>query len=126
MDEPEIIPVIPDPNIAALAGPPRILPTIANARSKKYFPPPAVSSKAPKSTNKNINSAIDYYAANKLRAEFNNDVYIVTIAFKAQISNANGHVDIYLEGGNGTPYDRIRDTITFPKGNNVEHTKLRW
>jgi hypothetical protein len=70
----------------------------------------------------NINSAIDYYSANKLRAEFENDVYIVTIAFKAKISNANGHVDIYLEGGNGTPYDRIRDTITFPKGNNVEHT----
>lgn len=70
----------------------------------------------------NINSAIDYYAANKLRAEFENDVYIVTIAFKAQISNANGHVDIYFEGGNTTPYDRIRDVITFPKGNNVEHT----
>jgi hypothetical protein len=70
----------------------------------------------------NINSAIDYYSGNKLRAEFENDVYIVTIAFKAKISNANGHVDIYLEGGNGTPYDRIRDTITFPKGNNVEHT----
>ena len=70
----------------------------------------------------NINSAIDYYAGNKLKAEFENDVYIVTIAFKAQISNANGHVDIYLEGGNGTPYERLRDTITFPKGNNVEHT----
>ena len=70
----------------------------------------------------NINSAIDYYAGNKLRAEFENDVYIITIAFKAQISNANGHVDIYLEGGNGTPYDRVRDVITFPKGNNVEHT----
>ena len=70
----------------------------------------------------NINSAIDYYTGNKLRAEFENDVYIVTIAFKASISNANGHVDIYLEGGNGTPYDRVRDVITFPKGNNVEHT----
>jgi hypothetical protein len=70
----------------------------------------------------NINSAIDYYAGNKLKAEFENDVYIVTIAFKASISNANGHVDIYLEGGNGTPYDRVRDTITFPKGNAVEHT----
>lgn len=68
-----------------------------------------------------IHSEIDYYAGNKLRAEFENDVYIVTIAFKAQISNANGYVDLYLEGGNGTPYDRVRDTITFPKGNNVEH-----
>jgi hypothetical protein len=67
----------------------------------------------------NINSAIDYYSGNKLRAEFENDVYIVTIAFKAKISNANGHVDIYLQDG---AYDRIRDVITFPKGNNVEHT----
>lgn len=69
-----------------------------------------------------IHSDIDYYATNKLRAEFENDVYIVTIAFKAQISNANGHIDIYLEGGNGTPYDRVRDVITFPKGANQEHT----
>ena len=38
------------------AGPPLILPTIAKAKSKKYFPPPAVSNKAPKSTNKNIKS----------------------------------------------------------------------
>ena len=56
IEDPEIIPVIPEPNIAALAGPPRILPTIANAKSKKYFPPPAVSSSAPKRTNKNIKS----------------------------------------------------------------------
>jgi hypothetical protein len=67
----------------------------------------------------NINSAIDYYSGNKLRAEFENDVYIVTIAFKAQISNANGYIDIYLQDGD---YDRVRDIITFPKGNNVEHT----
>jgi len=69
-----------------------------------------------------IHSGIDYYADNKLKSEFENDVYIVTIAFKAQISNANGYIDLYLEGGNGTPYERVKDTITFPKGNNVEHT----
>ena len=69
-----------------------------------------------------IHSDIDYYESNKLRAEFENDVYIITIAFKAQISNANGYVDLYLEGGNGTPYDRVKDTITFPKGANSEHT----
>ena len=56
IDEPEIIPVIPDPNIAALAGPPLIFPTIAKAKSKKYFPPPAVSNKAPNNTNKNMKS----------------------------------------------------------------------
>ena len=69
-----------------------------------------------------IHSGINYYADNKLKSEFENDVYIVTIAFKAQISNANGYIDLYLEGGNGTPYERVKDTITFPKGNNVEHT----
>lgn len=68
-----------------------------------------------------IHSDIDFYASNKLKAEFENDVYIVTIAFKAKIDNANGHIDLYLQGGNGTPYDRVRDTITFPKGNAVEH-----
>ena len=44
IEDPEINPVIPEPNIAAFAGPPRIFPTIAKARSKKYLPPPAVSS----------------------------------------------------------------------------------
>ena len=56
IEEPEIIPVIPDPNIAAFAGPPLIFPTIANAKSKKYFPPPAVSSKAPKEQIENMKS----------------------------------------------------------------------
>ena len=69
-----------------------------------------------------IHSDISYYANNKIKSEFENDVYIITIAFKASISNANGYLDLYLEGGNGTPYDRVRDTVTFPKGNNVEHT----
>ena len=55
-EDPEINPVIPEPKIAALAGPPLIFPTNANAKSKKYCPPPAVSSNAPNSTNKNIKS----------------------------------------------------------------------
>ena len=55
-EDPEIIPVIPDPRIAAFAGPPLVLPTIANAKSKKYLPPPAVSKKAPNKTNRNIKS----------------------------------------------------------------------
>jgi hypothetical protein len=69
-----------------------------------------------------IYSGIDYYSSNKLRAENDGDVYVVTIAFKAKISNANGHIELYLQGGGLNPYDRIRDAITFPKGNNVEHT----
>ena len=48
IEDPEIIPVIPDPKIAALAGPPLIFPTIANAKSKKYLPPPAVSNNCSK------------------------------------------------------------------------------
>ena len=56
IEEPEIKPVIPEPNIAALAGPPLILPTIENARSRKYFPPPAVSKRAPNKTNRKIKS----------------------------------------------------------------------
>lgn len=69
-----------------------------------------------------IHSDIAYYANGKVKAEFENDVYFITIAFKAQISNANGYMDLFLEGGNGTPYDRIRETITFPKGANSEHS----
>lgn len=72
-----------------------------------------------------IHSDIDYYNNNKIYGEFNNDVYIVTIAFKAKITNANGYLDLFLEGGNGTPYDRIRDTVTFPKGNNIEQVFAR-
>ena len=56
IDDPDISPVIPEPSIAALAGPPLIFPTIAKAKSKKYFPPPAVSKSAPNKTNKNIKS----------------------------------------------------------------------
>merc|ERR1711906_38746 len=52
IEDPEIKPVIPDPRIAALAGPPLIFPTIAKAKSKKYLPPPAVSKRAPNKTNK--------------------------------------------------------------------------
>ena len=50
IDEPEIIPVMPDARIAALAGPPLKRPTIAKERARKYCPAPALSSSAPKST----------------------------------------------------------------------------
>lgn len=69
-----------------------------------------------------IHSDIAYYANGKVKAEHEGDVYAITIAFKAQVSNANGYMDLFLEGGNGTPYDRIRETITFPKGANSEHS----
>ena len=72
--------------------------------------------------NSHIHSDAAFYSTNKLRAEFENDVYIVTISFKAKISNANGHIELYLQDGGTTPYDKVRDIITFPKGNNVEHS----
>lgn len=69
-----------------------------------------------------IHSGISYYNGSKVFAEYANDVYILTIAFKSKITNANGYVELYLEGGNGTPYTRVSDMVVFPKGNNVEHT----
>ena len=69
-----------------------------------------------------IHSNVAYYANNKIKAENENDVYLITISFKAKISNANGYMDLFLEGGNGTPYDRIRDILVFPKGANNEHS----
>ena len=49
-----------------------------------------------------------------------NDTYIITITFKGSASNtSNGHIDISMSGPAG--YDRIAETITFPKGNNIAH-----
>ena len=53
IDEPEIMPVMPEARIAALAGPPLNRPTSANDRARKYFPAPALSRRAPNSTNRN-------------------------------------------------------------------------
>ena len=67
------------------------------------------------------NTEFPFYNGTKLLSENTNDVYIITIAFKAKINNANGHFELYLQGGNGTPYDRVKDIVIFPKGNNIEH-----
>jgi hypothetical protein len=49
-----------------------------------------------------------------------NDTYIITVTFKASASNtSNGHLDILMSGPAG--YDRIAETIMFPKGNNIAH-----
>lgn len=69
-------------------------------------------------------TGIDYYngATQKVLADNTNDVYVMTIVFKYSAPNANQtHIDLQFEGGNGTPYDRIRGEATFPKGNDVEH-----
>src|SRR3990172_10206207 len=54
-DEPEIMPVIPDETTAALAGPPRNLPSSEKATWMKKLPAPAFSSSAPNRTNRKMN-----------------------------------------------------------------------
>lgn len=69
-------------------------------------------------------TGIDYYngTTNKVLADAENDTYLMTVVFKFSAANANQtYLDLHFEGGNGTPYDRITDTITFPKGNDTEH-----
>ena len=69
-------------------------------------------------------TGIDYYnsSTSKILADNENDTYVMTIVFKYAAPNANQtHMDVQLQGGNGTPYDRIRSEVTFPKGNDVEH-----
>lgn len=69
-------------------------------------------------------SGVEYYNANtnKVLADYENDTYLMTIVFKYQSANANQtYLELHFEGGNGTPYDRVRDTITFPKGNDTAH-----
>ena len=63
-----------------------------------------------------------FYNGSKLLSETENSCYLITVAFKASISNSNGYAEIKLKGGNGTPYERVTDTFTFPKGSNVEHS----
>ena len=51
-----------------------------------------------------------------------NDLYLATIVFNASAANANStYGELKLEGGNGTPYERLSATINFPKGNDVAH-----
>jgi hypothetical protein len=71
-------------------------------------------------------TGVDYYdsSTSKVLAENENDVYIMTIVFKASAANANStYLEVSLQGVNGTPYDRIRNTVGFPKGNDVEHSE---
>ena len=67
-------------------------------------------------------TGVSYYNGTKVLADNTNDVYVMTIVFKYSAPNANQtHIDLQFEGGNGTPYDRIRGEATFPKGNDAEH-----
>ena len=67
-------------------------------------------------------TGVDYYNGTRVLADNTNDTYVMTIVFKYSAPNANQtHIDLQFEGGNGTPYDRIRGEATFPKGNDVTH-----
>ena len=71
-----------------------------------------------------IYAGIDYYngTTQKVLADNLNDTYIMTVVFKFSSANANQtYLEMHFQGGNGTPYDRIRETISFPKGNDVVH-----
>lgn len=69
-------------------------------------------------------TGVDYYDGvnNRVLADYENDTYMMTVVFKCSAANANStFLTLNLEGGNGTPYDRIKFDIVFPKGNDVEH-----
>lgn len=71
-----------------------------------------------------LNTPTDLYntSTKRVRGIKENDTYIATIVFNASAANANStYGELKLEGGNGTPYERLAATINFPKGNNVEH-----
>jgi len=68
--------------------------------------------------------SIDFYnpSTKKVTADRENDVYIITVVFRYSAANANQtYLSLHFEGGNGTPYDRVRNDIVFPRGNDVQH-----
>lgn len=69
-------------------------------------------------------SSIDFYdsSSQKILGVNENDVYMITIAFKAQAPNANQtYLEYNLEGSG--QISRVSGTISFPKGNNEEHSE---
>ena len=67
---------------------------------------------------------VNYYdgTTNKVLADKENELYIATVVFKYSSSNANQtFIRLQLDGGNGTPYERLGSYISIPKGNDVEH-----
>lgn len=68
--------------------------------------------------------SINYYnnSTYKVLADNENELYMATVVFKYSAPNANqAYIRLQLEGGNGTPYERLGSDIPFPKGNNVTH-----
>jgi hypothetical protein len=73
-----------------------------------------------------LDSSVPYYDPGPLRTyvEQEGDTYMTTIAFKMKSTNANQtYVEVFLASSGPTPYRRLIQTFTFPKGNNVEHAE---
>jgi len=69
-------------------------------------------------------AGIDYYdtSTNKLLATTPNDVYLMTVVFNYSAANANQtYMHLNLENAGATPYERLKQDIIFPKGNDVTH-----
>jgi hypothetical protein len=69
-------------------------------------------------------TGIDYYnpTTEKVLADNENDVYLMTIVFNASATNANQtFLRLQLDAVNGTPYERVGVDMPFPRGNNVAH-----
>jgi hypothetical protein len=69
-------------------------------------------------------SSITFYnsTTKKILGTGMNDVFMLTIVFKASASNANQtYLTIEMDNINGTEYSRLSEDLTFPRGNDIEH-----
>jgi len=69
-------------------------------------------------------NSVNYYNGNtfKVLADKENELYMATVVFKYSAPNANQtFLRLQLEGGNGTPYERLGSDILFSKGNDITH-----
>lgn len=69
-------------------------------------------------------SSISFYnsSTGKVLGSAVNDVYMITIVFKASAPNANQtYLTLQMDNINGTEYSRLSEDLTFPRGNDVEH-----
>lgn len=69
-------------------------------------------------------SSITFYnsTTQKILGSAMNDVYMLTIVFKASAANANQtYITLQMDNINGTEYSRLSEDLTFPRGNDIEH-----
>lgn len=69
-------------------------------------------------------TSINYYnpLTSKILADKKDELYMATVVFKYSAPNANQtFLRLQLEGGNGTPYERLGNDISLGKGNDVTH-----